>query len=255
MQLYGLKRSMKIEIPYRQRKAVAQLIDPDKATDKSLAIIADNATAAKVDFFLAGGSLTGVPVNYLIEKLKRLTDIPVILFPGNLIQLTAEADGVFLLSLISGRNPELLIGNHVIAAPFLKKIRESVIPVGYILVDCGGHTSVEYMSQTSPVPRDKYDIAVATALAGEMLGMKAIYLEAGSGATLPVDIKMIEAVKAEITIPLLTGGGLNTPEKVEEAFIAGADMVVLGNGCEKNDQLIIYACQVRDKFNRSKSAL
>ncbi|MCU0379252.1 MAG: geranylgeranylglyceryl/heptaprenylglyceryl phosphate synthase [Bacteroidales bacterium] len=243
---------MKIEIPYRQRKAVAQLVDPDKVTEESLVQTAENAVRAKVDFFLAGGSLTSVPVNNLIEKLKRLTDIPVILFPGNLIQLTAEADGVFLLSLISGRNPELLIGNHVIAAPFLKNIRESVIPVGYILVDCGGRTSVEYMSQTSPVPRDKYDIAVATALAGEMLGMKAIYLEAGSGATLPVDIKMIEAVKAEITIPLITGGGLNTPDKIEEAFIAGADMVVLGNGCEKNDQLIKYACQVRDKFNKSK---
>lgn len=240
---------MKIEIPYRQRKAVAQLIDPDKTTEKSLALTADHAAGAKVDFFLAGGSLTSAPVNVLIEKLKKLTDIPVILFPGNLIQLTAEADAVFLLSLISGRNPELLIGNHVIAAPFLKNVRESVIPVGYILVDCGGRTSVEYMSQTTPVPRDKYDIAVATALAGEMLGMKAVYLEAGSGATLPVDSKMIEAVRAEITIPLITGGGLNTPDKVDNAFAAGADMVVLGNGCEKNSRLITDACRVRDKYN------
>jgi len=240
---------MRIDIPYRHRKAVAQLIDPDKVDDKSLALTAEHATRAKVDFLLAGGSLTSAPVNILIEKLKRMTNIPVILFPGNLIQLTAEADAVFLLSLISGRNPELLIGNHVIAAPFLKNVRESVIPVGYILVDCGGRTSVEYMSQTSPVPRDKYDIAVATALAGEMLGMKAIYLEAGSGASLPVDTKMIEAVRAEITIPLITGGGLNTPEKIEGAFAAGADMVVVGNGCEKNAQLITDACTVRDKYN------
>ena len=246
---------MRIEIPYRQRKAVAQLIDPDKVTGGSLMQTAENAARAKVDFFLAGGSITSTPVNMLIETLKRLTEIPVILFPGNLIQLTAEADAVFLLSLISGRNAELLIGNHVIAAPFLKNVRDRVIPVGYILVDCGGRTSVEYMSQTSPVPRDKHDIAVATALAGEMLGMKAIYLEAGSGAAIPVDTKMIEAVRAETTLPLITGGGLNTPGKVDDAFAAGADMVVIGNGCEKNAQLIAEACAVRDRYNSRLSGL
>jgi len=241
---------MTIELPYRSRKAVAQLIDPDKFDDVSLVDATDRAVRAGVDFFLAGGSLTHVSVSGLVSRLKELSDIPVILFPGSLIQLTTFADAVFLLSLISGRNPELLIGNHVIAAPFLKRIRDRVIPVGYILVDCGGVTSVEYMSQTSPIPRNKNDIAVATALAGEMLGMQAIYLEAGSGAARPVDPVMISDVRAEINIPLITGGGLSTPEKISEAFSAGADMVVIGNGCEQNSLLIGDACRLRDRYNR-----
>jgi phosphoglycerol geranylgeranyltransferase len=241
---------MKIEIPCRRKKVVAQLIDPDNYDDASLVDTASRAAEVRVDFFLAGGSLTGTPVNHLIDRLKQLTDIPVILFPGNLTQLTDTADAVFLLSLISGRNPELLIGNHVIAAPFLRHIKETVIPVGYILVDCGGRTSVEYMSQTSPIPGGKNDIAVATALAGEMLGMKAIYLEGGSGAVNPVDPDMIRAVRSEIKVPLITGGGLNSPEKINEAFSAGADMIVIGNGCEQNSVLIVDACLIRDTYNR-----
>ncbi|MFZ2287183.1 MAG: phosphoglycerol geranylgeranyltransferase [Bacteroidales bacterium] len=240
---------MKVDFPGRKRKAVAQLIDPDRAGDESLVAAARNAAEAKVDMFLAGGSLTNVPVDTLIIKLKQLTGIPVILFPGNLTQLTLEADAVFMLSLISGRNPELLIGNHVIAAPFLKQIRDRVIPVGYILVDCGGGTSVEYMSQTFPIPCSKHDIAVATALAGEMLGMQAIYLEGGSGSARPVDPAMIRAVRKEITIPLITGGGLDSAAKVDEAFAAGADMVVIGNGSEQNPMLITEACRVRDSHN------
>ena len=246
---------MKIDIPYRRRKVVAQLIDPDKYSDDSLVAIVSRALEVKVDFFLAGGSLTGTPVNHLINRLKQLGNIPVILFPGNLTQLSADADAVFLLSLISGRNPELLIGNHVIAAPFLKHIKETVIPVGYILVDCGSRTSVEYMSQTSPIPRDKNDIAVATALAGEMLGLKAIYLEGGSGAVIPVDPGMIRAVRSEIKVPLITGGGLNSPERIDEAFSAGADMIVIGNGCEQNSLLIIDACLIRDTYNKSEVSL
>jgi len=246
---------MRIELPYRSRKAVAQLIDPDKYDDGSLVEATRRAAAAGVDFFLAGGSLTHTSVSHLVNRLKELSDIPVILFPGNLIQLTASADAVFLLSLISGRNPELLIGNHVVAAPFLKAIRDRVIPVGYILVDCGGRTSVEYMSQTSPIPRAKNDIAAATALAGEMLGMQAIYLEAGSGADNPVDPVMIKEVRAEINIPLITGGGLNTPEKISDAFSAGADIVVTGNGCEQNSHLITDACHIRDMYNRQEIKL
>jgi putative glycerol-1-phosphate prenyltransferase len=240
---------MKAEIPWKKRKLVAQLIDPDHAEAESLELATRNGAKAGVDLFLAGGSLTSVPVEGVIRRLKQLTSIPVVLFPGNLTQLTTEADAVFLLSLISGRNPELLIGNHVIAAPYLKDIREKVIPVGYMLVDCGGGTSVEYMSQTSPVPSGKNDIAVATAVAGEMLGMKAIYLEGGSGAIRPVNTSMIRAVREQLTIPLITGGGLDTTLKIEEAFVAGADMIVIGNGCEQNPDLISGACQVRDRFN------
>lgn len=246
---------MRIDIPWKKKKHVARLIDPDNAGDEAIAIAAGNAAAAGVDLLLAGGSLTSVPVEGVIRRLRQLSGIPVVLFPGNLTQLTTEADAVFLLSLISGRNPELLIGNHVIAAPLLKGIRERVIPVGYMLIDCGGGTSVEYMSQTFPIPYGKNDIAVATALAGEMTGMKAIYLEGGSGAMKPVNPAMIRAVKAEITIPLITGGGLDTSEKVDEAFEAGADMVVIGNGCEQYPSLIIDACKVRDRFNNRTTSI
>ena len=241
---------MIVEIPWKKRKLVAQLIDPDRAGEETLVNAARFADEAGVDIFLAGGSLTSVPVADVIKRLKQLSYIPVVLFPGNLTQLTAGADAVFMLSLISGRNPELLIGSHVIAAPVLKNMRERVIPVGYMLIDCGGGTSVEYMSQTSPIPSGKNDIAVATALAGEILGMKAIYLEGGSGAARPVDPSMIKAVRDELTIPLITGGGIDSAVKVEMAFDAGADMVVIGNGCEQNPALIKGACLVRDSFNR-----
>ncbi len=241
---------MIVEIPWKKKKLVAQLIDPDRAGEETLVNAARFADEAGVDIFLAGGSLTSVPVADVIKRLKQLSSIPVVLFPGNLTQLTAGADAVFMLSLISGRNPELLIGSHVIAAPVLKNMRERVIPVGYMLIDCGGGTSVEYMSQTSPIPSGKNDIAVATALAGEMLGMKAIYLEGGSGAARPVDPSMIKAVRDELTIPLITGGGIDSAVKVEMAFDAGADMVVIGNGCEQNPALIKGACLVRDSFNR-----
>lgn len=241
---------MKVEIPWKKRKLVAQLIDPDRAGEETLVTAVRLAEEAGVDLFLAGGSLTTVPVADVVRRLKELSSIPVVLFPGNLTQLTVEADAVFLLSLISGRNPELLIGSHVIAAPILKNMRDRVIPVGYMLIDCGGGTSVEYMSQTTPIPSGKNDIAVATALAGEMLGMKAIYLEGGSGAARPVDPSMIKAVRDELTIPLITGGGIDSAVKVEMAFDAGADMVVIGNGCEQNPALIKGACLVRDSFNR-----
>jgi putative glycerol-1-phosphate prenyltransferase len=240
---------MKVDIPWRKRKLVAQLVDPDRADEEFLALASRNAGKAGVDLFLAGGSLTRVPVAGVVRRLKQLTGIPVVLFPGDLTQLTTEADAIFLLSLISGRNPDLLIGNHVIAAPVLSEMRDRVIPVGYMLIDCGGGTSVEYMSQTAPIPYRKNDIAVATALAGEMLGMKAIYLEGGSGAAMPVDPAMISAVRGELTIPLITGGGIDTAKKAEEALAAGADMVVIGNGSEQNPDLVTEVCRVRDSFN------
>ena len=171
-----------------------------------------------------------------------------ILFPGNLLQLTLKADMILLLSLISGRNSELLIGNHVIAAPFLKNVREKLVSVGYILISCGNKTSVEYISQTAAIPSDKPEIAVATALAGEMLGLQMIYLEAGSGATNPVPVNLIKAVVENITIPLAVGGGIKNKQEVEEIFNAGADLIVLGNACEKNPELLTEACRIMDKF-------
>lgn len=231
-------------------KKVAILVDPDKYDESGVKDIVRRSTEARVDYFLAGGSLTHTSVVELIRTLRELSFIPVILFPGSLVQLTAEADIIFLSSLISGRNPELLIGNHVVAAPYLKEVKDKVVPVGHIVVHCGTTTSVEYMSQTMSIPYDKTDIAVATALAGEMLGMKAIYLEGGSEALKPVDPLMIEAVKKEISVPLITGGGIRSANEVEKAFQAGADLVVIDNGGEINHDLIVEACQVRNRFNK-----
>ena len=232
-------------------KSVALLLDPDKVTDDGLreiiAIAAENGT----DYIMAGGSITFNSTDSLIEKVKSLCRIPVVLFPGNLLQLSRKADAILLLSLISGRNPELLIGNHVIAAPYLRDIREKLISVGYILVGCGSKTSVEYISQTEAIPPDKTDIVVATALAGEMLGLDMIYLEGGSGALNPVPSAIIKAVRDEISIPLAAGGGLRSREEIRDAFLAGADLVILGNGCEKNPSLIADACKVRDEIRES----
>jgi phosphoglycerol geranylgeranyltransferase len=230
------------------RKSIGLLLDPDKAKGISLENILRIAGDSKVDYILAGGSLTFSSVDILIDAIRKLCSIPVILFPGNLLQLTHNADAILLLSLISGRNPELLIGNHVIAAPYLKDAKEKLISVGYILINCGNKTSVEYISQTEAIPCDKPEIAVATALAGEMLGMKMIYLEAGSGATNPVPLNVISAVRESVSIPLAIGGGIRNEKEVEEAFKAGADLIILGNGCEKKPGLLKAACKVRDRL-------
>ena len=230
------------------KKSIALLLDPDKAEEDSLQYILKAANESNTDFIFAGGSLTFNSIDNLISEVRKLCSIPVILFPGNLLQLTLKADMILLLSLISGRNSELLIGNHVIAAPFLKNIREKLVSVGYILISCGNKTSVEYISQTAAIPSDKPEIAVATALAGEMLGLQMIYLEAGSGATNPVPVNLIKAVVENITIPLAVGGGIKNKQEVEEIFNAGADLIVLGNACEKNPELLTEACRIRDKF-------
>lgn len=229
-------------------KSIGLLLDPDSTKGKALDNLLGIATASKVDYILAGGSITFNSIETLVTKIKENCSIPVILFPGNLMQLSHNTDFIFLLSLISGRNPELLIGNHVLAAPYLKDIFHKLIPTGYILVNCGTKTSVEYMSQTEAIPIDKTDIAVATAMAGEMLGLKMIYLEGGSSASTPVPVSMVKSVKENISIPLAVGGGLRSAKEVESAFIAGADLIVLGNGCEKDPTLLTRACEVRDKI-------
>ncbi len=234
------------------KKSIALLLDPDKADRKSLTVILKTAEESKTDYILAGGSLTFTGIDLLIRYVKEECDIPVILFPGNLLQLSREADAILLLSLISGRNPELLIGNHVLAAPYLKDIKDKLISTGYILINCGTKTSVEYMSQTEAIPCDKTDIIVATAIAGEMIGMKMIYLEAGSGAKKPVPFIVIKSVRDNISVPLAVGGGLRTKQEIKETFSAGADMIVLGNGVENDPQLLIDACVIRDEFRCKK---
>lgn len=230
------------------KKSIALLLDPDKAKGDSLINILNIAGKSKTDFILAGGSLTFNSINNLIGAIKEYCSIPVILFPGNLLQLTTEADIIFLLSLISGRNPELLIGNHVIAAPHLKEVKEKLLPIGYILISCGNKTSVEYISQTEAIPSDKPEIVVATALAGEMLGLKMIYLEAGSGAFNPVPVNIVKSVRDNISIPIAVGGGIKTAKEIEDFYNAGADLIILGNGCEKRPDLLSEACKIRDNY-------
>lgn len=223
----------------RKKKQFAVLLDPDKNLDnEKLSRIIKNAEQANVDYFFVGGSLISNSLDRLIERVKAQTELPVIIFPGHAIQVSAKADAILFLSLISGRNPEFLIGNHVISAPFIKKTNLEVIPTGYMLIESGIQTSVEYMSNSKPIPHNKNDIAVATALAGEMLGNKLIYLEAGSGAQHGVSAEMISQVKKSISVPLIVGGGLRTKQDISKAFDAGADIVVIGTAIENNPDLI-----------------
>jgi len=231
---------------FPSEKSIGLLLDPDKAKGDSLVNILRIAMESRTNYILAGGSITFNSIDILIDSIRKLCSIPVILFPGNLLQLSLKADKILLLSLISGRNPELLIGNHVIAAPYLKNVKDKLLAVGYILISCGNKTSVEYISQTESIPADKPDIAVATALAGEMLGLKMIYLEAGSGASSTVPISIVKAVRENVSIPVTVGGGIKTAYEVEDLFSAGADMIILGNGVEKNPQLLRDACKIRD---------
>ena len=166
-----------------------------------------------------------------------------------MLQISNDADGILFLSLISGRNPEYLIGNHVVAAPLLKKSKLEILPTGYILIESGNLTSVEYISNTLPIPANKVDIAVATAIAGEMLGNKLIYLEAGSGAKYHVNKNIISKVKENINIPLIVGGGIKTNEEISEVCKAGADIVVIGTAIEKEPDLLKNFSEIVHSFN------
>ena len=229
-------------------KKLAVLIDPGKTSVSNLRTVVENSQKYGVDFFLIGGSIISQNIDDTIETVKQISDIPVVLFPGSVYQLSDKADAVLLLSLISGRNPEYLIGNHVIAAPFLKQSNLEIISTGYILIDGGSRTSVEYMSNTKPIPADKTDIGVATAIAGELLGMSAIYLEAGSGAKFPVSEKIIKSVKKSVKIPLIVGGGIKNGKTLSEVCKAGADIVVTGTAFETNTNLIQEFSEIIHEF-------
>ena len=222
----------------RSRKRIALLVDPDGYDIESLEELIGLINLYPPDLLLVGGSLLFNPIDITITALKLGTSLPVFIFPGNAFQLSDRADGILFLSLISGRNPEFLIGNHVLAAPHLSRSGIEVIPTGYMLIENGQSTSVEYMSHTTPIPGNKPDIAVATAMAGEMLGLKTLYLEAGSGAAHPVSTEMISAIRKRISLPLIVGGGIRTPEIATELYDAGADMIVVGNVLEKDPGLI-----------------
>lgn len=223
----------------KSRKKIAVLIDPDKPTDAQVLSVVAKANAADVDFFFVGGSLlTTDSLEHCIKVIKANSSIPVLIFPGNSLQISKYCDGFLLLSLISGRNPEMLIGRHVIAAPYLKLFGNEIIPTGYMLIDSGRPTSVSYMSDTTPIPHDKDDIAMCTAMAGEMLGLKLIYLEGGSGAVNPVSDSMISKVRQMIDIPLIVGGGISTPEMAAAKARAGADVICVGTRFEEEPELL-----------------
>lgn len=222
-----------------QRKQFSVLVDPDKTSVKELTRLCEACNKAGVDYFFVGGSLlVQDALNECISTLKANSNIPVVLFPGNPLQMSPLADAILFLSLISGRNAEMLIGNHVIAAPILKNYNIEVIPTGYMLIDSGKQTTVSYMSNTNPIPHDKIDVAACTALAGEMLGMKLIFMDGGSGALNPVSKEMIKRVKHTVKTPLIIGGGIKTPEKAIENCLSGADIIVVGNSIEKDPSLI-----------------
>ena len=223
----------------KSNKAFAVLIDPDKLNEQSLLTTIEIAVKAKVDFFFVGGSLVVTDtLDKMVSTIKKHCTIPVVLFPGSPDQITSKADALLYLSLISGRNPELLIGQHVISAPFVKQSGLEIIPVGYMLIDGGTPTTVSYISNTNPIPSNKNDIAICTAMAGEMLGLKLIYMDAGSGALKAIPTAMIKEVAKHIQIPLVVGGGITTPEKAKENCMAGADIIVVGNAAEKDPELI-----------------
>lgn len=210
------------------------LLDPDRQNAEEAAAFAAYADEAGVDAFLVGSSLLmSGRLEVMIQRVKELSDLPVIISPGASSHLSRYADAVLFLSLISGRNPDFLIGEHVKAAPVIRRYGIEAIPTGYMLIDSGACTSVQFISSTIPIPRDKLDIAVAHAMAAEMLGMKMAYLECGSGAPLPVPDEMIAAVKAEISIPLIVGGGIVDPKVAAAKVRAGADFIVTGNVLEK----------------------
>ncbi len=238
------------------KKKFVVLIDPDKVRLGNMDKVLQLAIEAKVDYFFIGGSLV---VNNMLDDclvtIKEMCDIPMILFPGNSFQLSYRADAVLFLSLISGRNAELLIGNHVLAAPYLKLSPLEILPTGYMLIDGGKATTVSYISNTTPIPAAKDDIALCTAIAGELLGLKLMFMDAGSGAVNPVSTSMIESVSSAIDVPLIVGGGIRTPEKALANVKAGADVIVVGDAIEKDPQLIIDMAAAVHSMNAVEAVL
>ena len=223
------------EVIAKRGSSYIVLIDPDKKNENLIQTQVEAANNSDVDFLFIGGSLMmDSKFSNRVKQIKSLSEIPIILFPGNGMQLNPFYDAILFMSVLSGRNPQYLIGEQVVTAPIIKDMNIETISTGYILIDGGAQSTVEFMSGTKPIPMKRTDIAVAHALAGQYLGMDLIYLEAGSGARNPVPISMIEAVNEAIDGHLIIGGGINTPEKAELAVKAGASIVVTGTAIETN---------------------
>lgn len=223
----------------QHKSGFAVLADPDKIAPADMQYLARLCNDAKVNYLFMGGSLLMAhQMDLCIQRFKSESDIPVILFPGSPAQVTPYADALLYLSLISGRNPDLLIGQHVVSAPLVKASGLEVISTGYMIIDGGVQTTVSYMSHALPIPADKPEIALCTAWAGELQGKHIIYMDAGSGARNPISIEMINKVSSHIDIPLVVGGGILTPEKVYANCTAGANIIVVGNAIERDPLLI-----------------
>lgn len=234
----------------KSKKLLAILIDPDKAEEDYLEKLIE-LSQDKADFYFVGGSLlTHGNISETVQKLKKLSHLPVVLFPGSPSQITESADAVLFLSLLSGRNPETLIGQQVLAAPFLKKSKLEVISTAYLLIDSGSQTTASYISNSTPIPSNKSGIAVSTAVAGELLGFKVVYMDAGSGAKNPIPAEMIDQVKSNIDVPLIIGGGLNSTGKIKNALQAGADLIVIGSALEECPNFILEALTTIETFNQ-----
>ncbi len=241
-----------LEARHRGEKQLALLLDPDKARLRHWERAVTLASELGVHYLFVGGSLVvNDMLDAVLSSLRQRCAAPIVLFPGNSFQLSYRADALLFLSLISGRNAELLIGQHVIAAPFLRRSPLEIISTGYMLVEGGVVSSVQYMSNTYPLPANKPDIAACTAMAGEMLGLKTMYLDAGSGAVRPVPPSMVEAVRTAVDVPLLVGGGIRTPEQAAERWHAGADVVVVGTAIEQHPERL---CEFMSAVPRKHSA-
>ncbi|WP_336068569.1 geranylgeranylglyceryl/heptaprenylglyceryl phosphate synthase [Mesoflavibacter sp. CH_XMU1404-2] len=218
-------------------KLLAVLIDPDKFQLKNALQFIDKVNKSVITHIFVGGSEVGQNVTQqLVEVIKMLTDLPIVLFPGDVTQISKDADAILFLSLLSGRNADYLIDKQVQAVPLLEKTQLEVISTGYILIESGKTTAVQRVTNTLPLNRTDVDAITNTAKAGELLGKKLIYLEAGSGATYEVPVEVITSVKNKIDIPLIVGGGIRSKSQIENAFIAGADLVVIGTAFEEDQQ-------------------
>lgn len=229
-----------VENKGQRKKSFAVLVDPDKTSIQKADELIGLCNNAGVDLLFVGGSLVvSDHLEALVQHFKKECDIPVVLFPGSPSQVTPYADALLYLSLISGRNPELLIGQHVVSAPVVRKSGLEIMSTGYMVIDGGAPTTVSYISNANPIPADKNEIAVCTAMAGEMLGLRLLYMDAGSGAKNPIPESMIAAVAQHTSVPLIVGGGIRTPEKAYRNCKAGADLIVVGNSIEKDAGLIM----------------
>lgn len=227
------------QLKKNNKKALAILIDPDSLSKDLLAKQVARANENNVDFFFVGGSMiTDDCLDETLSYIKENSSIPTVIFPGSVYQINSKADAILFLSLISGRNAELLIGKHVLAAPLIKASGIEVLPTGYMLIDGGKPTTASYVSGSLPIPNDKPKIAAGTALAGEMLGLKINFLDAGSGAAEKVTSAMISATTKSSNNPLIVGGGIKSSLEAKEAWEAGATIVVVGNAVESNPDLI-----------------